>query len=240
MSTPSTGTAKNVPLSQWSPPHSVSPNLFENLPFHQSGGPDFSDASSSSAPPPATCVQSFLSFPAPPITTTRDKLVRFGADSRSSALPARAPPFKTAHCFILSKLQQLQLRKTSPSGPTPQAVPMCHKPPLHRLWVTAMLEPPSQSGSAIEEGPFFHSPQAPPRTRNELDYQSLRAVLRNVDLDAWYCDLRFIGMTDARLRTLSRFAAPRRDAILLTVLPSMNILDRALLSDAIQRLVQII
>ncbi|KAJ7611489.1 hypothetical protein DFH06DRAFT_1485109 [Mycena polygramma] len=68
--------------------------------------------------------------------------------------------------------------------------------------------------------------------------QFLRELLHDIGLAAWYPKLERIGMTEAHLRTLSRFKEPRRDALLAKVLPTMSVMERALLSDAIQHIVQ--
>ncbi|KAJ7023159.1 hypothetical protein C8F04DRAFT_1240324 [Mycena alexandri] len=69
---------------------------------------------------------------------------------------------------------------------------------------------------------------------------SPHAFLRNI-LDVallparWMPIILGIGMTEANVRAIAQFPADRRNAILAQAIPSMSVMDRALLGDAIGR-----
>ncbi|KAJ7138300.1 hypothetical protein C8R44DRAFT_976071 [Mycena epipterygia] len=65
----------------------------------------------------------------------------------------------------------------------------------------------------------------------------LRNFLTELNFTAsWFAVLASIGMTEANMRLVAGFDEARRDALIAKLVPTMSIMDRAILGDAIQRL----
>ncbi|KAJ7607653.1 hypothetical protein DFH06DRAFT_214950 [Mycena polygramma] len=124
------------------------------------------------------------------------------------------------------------------SAPTASQLDQKAAQPFCAGVTNAVATSPVPSFSGEKMPAWFRIPRPPARTKEEQDARFLRDMLYDVfdSPSQWYSELHAIGMIEKHARRLSCLEESRRDALLAKVLPSMSIMDRALLSDAIQHI----
>ncbi|KAJ7842171.1 hypothetical protein B0H13DRAFT_1909905 [Mycena leptocephala] len=153
--------------------------------------------------------------------------------TRATAYLSAAPVMHTRGVHSLHQTKGVWMRDTNArelvrrlAGLTRKAGP--RKPREHRV----------VGDNAVVMHGTATAPQAPPIIPQNPQNAFLHRILSEISLDVMYFDsLHAQGVTEATLRTLSKFDDPRRDAIITKLLPDISAADRIMLGDAITRII---
>jgi hypothetical protein len=94
--------------------------------------------------------------------------------------------------------------------------------------------PVFSSPSAVRDPPPAYDQAAQPSPSSTST--TLYRLLDDLSLvTGWYSKLQTLGMSDANLPNIGRLADDRRDAFIATLVPTMSVVDRMLLGEAIRQ-----
>ncbi|KAJ7030210.1 hypothetical protein C8F04DRAFT_1236654 [Mycena alexandri] len=167
--------------------------------------------------------------------------------SSASASSWTAPSWPVGYSFTPSPADpsstSVASRYTSPSPPVADTAPAAMPPSRtlnaharathYTFTASAATSAPADGASASLDAPPAYA--AAPAARPSGSF--LERLLTDIALaTGWLATLQSIGMTEANLRVMADWEEQRRDALIAKVVPAMNIMDRALLGEAISRL----